>query len=68
MYMSCTFINIRDFDLCNLFIQNIYKFSVLYTLCIVFVQLCLVRDLFIPFIKLRQPRDNTEWVLATLNG
>ena len=38
MYISCTFIIIQSFDLYDLCIQNIYKFSVLYNFGIHFVQ------------------------------
>ena len=38
MYIFCTFIIIQNFDLCNLCIKNIYKFSVLHSFCIHFVQ------------------------------
>ena len=43
MFIFCTFIIIQNFDLYNLCIQNIYKFSVLYNFCIRFVQfLCIL--------------------------
>ena len=38
MYISCTFIIIKSFDLYNLCIQNMYKFNVLYNFGIHFVQ------------------------------
>ena len=37
MYIFCTFIIIQNFDLYNLCIQNIYKFSVSCNFCIDFV-------------------------------
>ena len=37
IYIYCTFIIIKIFDLLNLCIQNMYKFSVLYNFCTHFV-------------------------------